>query len=153
MNDVVPIEYRQKPLHRPPGVTRSWLNVFAQDAPSVLNGANDRILIGIIHGGTQLRKNRPFKLGELKSFRCHVVAGRRNDRQSRQLIRIGRYRAACTVPPVHSPWTPPPWRGRARRPPGYTSSQNQVDRNAPRLRLIVGAPGRGALKIGAPGWW
>jgi hypothetical protein len=41
MNEVVPIEYRQQPLHRPPGVTRSWLNVFAQDAPSVLNGAND----------------------------------------------------------------------------------------------------------------
>jgi hypothetical protein len=56
MNKVVPIEYRQQPLHRPPGVMRSWLNVFAQDAPSVLNGANDRILVGIIHGGTQLEK-------------------------------------------------------------------------------------------------
>jgi hypothetical protein len=56
MNDVVPIEYRQQPLHRPPGAPRSQLNVFAQDAPSVLNGANDRILVGIIHGGTQLEK-------------------------------------------------------------------------------------------------
>jgi hypothetical protein len=56
MNDVVPIEYRQQPLHRPRGVTRSQLNVFAQDAPSVLNGANERILIGSIHRGTQLEK-------------------------------------------------------------------------------------------------
>ena len=40
--------------------------------------------------------------------------------------------------PVRSPCTSPPWRGRARRPPGYPSSQNQVDRNAPGLRLIGG---------------
>jgi hypothetical protein len=90
------------------------------------------------------RKNRPFNLGELKSFRCYVVAGRRNDRQRRQSMRIGRYRCGLHGPawplPMdgHSPWTPPPWRGRARRPPGYPSSQNQVDRNAPGLRLIGG---------------
>jgi hypothetical protein len=53
---------------------------------------------------------------------------------------------AGTVPPVHSPWTRPPWRGRARRPPGYRSSHNQVDRTAPRLRLIGGCIGRGELK-------
>jgi hypothetical protein len=58
----------------------------------------------------------------LKSFRCHVVAGRRNDPQSRQLIRIGRYRAACPVPPVHSPWTPPAVAGPCSPPSGLPQS-------------------------------
>jgi hypothetical protein len=39
--------------------------------------------------------------------------------------------------PLHMD-APLPWRGRARRPPGYPSPQNQVDRNAPGLRLIGG---------------
>jgi hypothetical protein len=36
-------------------VSRARLNVFPQNAPSVLDGRNDRILVWIIHdGGTQL---------------------------------------------------------------------------------------------------
>ena len=40
MNDVVSIEYGQQPLHRSRWVTRRWLNVFPQNAPSVLYGAD-----------------------------------------------------------------------------------------------------------------
>jgi hypothetical protein len=49
------------------------LNVFPQDAPSVLNGANKCILVGIIHGGTQFHM-RKFKPGKADSFRRRAVA-------------------------------------------------------------------------------
>jgi hypothetical protein len=40
MHDVVPIEYGQEMFHRSGSVTRSWLNIFPQDASCVLNGTN-----------------------------------------------------------------------------------------------------------------
>jgi hypothetical protein len=120
VHDVVPVEHGQETFHRSGSVTRSWLSVFAQDAPSVLNGANDRILVGIVHGSTQLEKTRPFKLGELKSFRCHVVAGRRNDRQSRQSIRTGRYRCGLHGPACPLPMDAPAVAGPCSPPSGFT---------------------------------
>lgn len=71
MNDVVPIEYRRQPLHRPPGVPRPRLNVFPQNAPSVLNGANERILIGIIYNGHAPQQNRGSRLE--RNFRSRLA--------------------------------------------------------------------------------
>jgi hypothetical protein len=56
MHDVVPVEYGQETFYRSGSVARPGLNVFPQDAPSVLNGAHQRILVGIIHDGTQLHE-------------------------------------------------------------------------------------------------
>jgi len=44
-NDLVPIEHSLQAFHRSLRVP----TVFPEDAPSVLNGANERILVGIIH--------------------------------------------------------------------------------------------------------
>src|SRR5258705_2116236 len=49
------IEHSQQTLHGSRRVARSRFNVFPQDAPSVLYGANERILIATIHRGTPLR--------------------------------------------------------------------------------------------------
>jgi hypothetical protein len=37
-------------------VALSWLNIFPKDAPSVFDGAQDSLLVGIIHNGTQLHR-------------------------------------------------------------------------------------------------
>ena len=76
-----------------------------------------------------------------------------NVRQERQLIRVAATPAACTVPPVHSPWTLTAVAGPCSPPSApYSSSQYQVDRNAPGLRLLVGCirtmSGRAAKRNG-----
>jgi len=40
VHDVVPVEYGQEIFHRSGSVARSGLNIFPQDASSVLNGTN-----------------------------------------------------------------------------------------------------------------
>src|SRR4030088_3401574 len=58
MLDVVPVEYGQQAFHGSRCVTLSPLLVFPKDAPGVLDGAQDSLLVGIIHNATQLPQNR-----------------------------------------------------------------------------------------------
>jgi hypothetical protein len=74
VHDVVPVEYGQEKFHRSGSVARPWLNIFPQDASSVLNGTNERILVGIIHGGTQFHR-AGIKRWKVDSFRRRAVAG------------------------------------------------------------------------------
>jgi hypothetical protein len=53
VHDVAPIEHGKQTFHR----SRRVPAIFPQDAPSVLNGANDGILVGIVHDGTQLHES------------------------------------------------------------------------------------------------
>ena len=69
MNDVVPVEYGEQPLHRSRRVPRPRLNVFPQNAPSVLYGADERILVGIIHNGPHTSTEPGFKRMPTDSFR------------------------------------------------------------------------------------
>jgi hypothetical protein len=62
-NDLVPIEHSLQTFHRSLRVPA----VFPQDAPGVLNGADERILVWIVHNGTQLYEIR-IKIGEEFSF-------------------------------------------------------------------------------------
>ncbi|SHG50774.1 hypothetical protein SAMN05443248_1784 [Bradyrhizobium erythrophlei] len=57
MHNLVPVEHREQTVHCSRRVTRAQLNVFPQDAPGVLNGANDRVLVGAIHDATRLMMN------------------------------------------------------------------------------------------------
>jgi hypothetical protein len=49
MHDVVPVEYGQETFYRSGSVARPGLNVFPKDAPGVLDGAQDSLLVWIIH--------------------------------------------------------------------------------------------------------
>jgi len=55
VHDVVPIEYCQQALHGSRRVARSRLNVLPEDAPGVLYGAHERILVGIIDNEIKVR--------------------------------------------------------------------------------------------------
>jgi hypothetical protein len=59
MYHVVPIEHSQQAFHRPRRVALSRLNIFAKDAPSVLKGTHERIMVGTIHNRTQLLLSKP----------------------------------------------------------------------------------------------
>jgi hypothetical protein len=63
---------------------------------------------------------------------------RRNGCQRRRLVMGRTSGALARYPPVHSQWTLNAVAGPCSRAPPYFSSQYQVDRNAPRLRLIGG---------------
>jgi hypothetical protein len=56
VHDVVPVEYGQEMFHRSGSVARPGRNIFPQDASSVLNRTNERILIGIIHDGVRFHR-------------------------------------------------------------------------------------------------
>jgi len=58
MYNVAPVEHGKQTFHRSLRVPA----VFPQDAPSVLDGANDGILVGIVHDGTQLHEKRKSRL-------------------------------------------------------------------------------------------
>jgi hypothetical protein len=67
MQNVVPVEHREQTVHCSRRVTLAGLNVFPQDAPSILNGTNQRVLVGVIHDATQLLK-LAFKVEDEFSF-------------------------------------------------------------------------------------
>ncbi len=67
MNDVAPIEHGKQTFHRSLRIPA----VFPQDAPSVLNGANDGILVGIVHDGTPTPRNQDSRWGE--NFRSRLA--------------------------------------------------------------------------------
>jgi hypothetical protein len=56
VNDVILVEYRSQTFHGSRRVALSPLNVFPEDAPGVLDGAQERLLVGIIHNRTQLHE-------------------------------------------------------------------------------------------------
>src|SRR6266403_3655337 len=60
MNDVAPIEHGKQTFHRSLRVPA----VFPQDAPGVFNGANDGIVVGIVHDGPPTLRNRDSRWGE-----------------------------------------------------------------------------------------
>src|SRR5258705_2620758 len=60
MHKVAPIEHGKQTFHRSVRVPA----VFPQDAPRVLNGANDGIVVGIVHDGTPTLRNRDSRWGE-----------------------------------------------------------------------------------------
>jgi hypothetical protein len=62
VDDVIPIEDGQETVHGYYGVSRSRPNVFPKNAPRVLNGANERILVGIVH--------HQSKRSRVDSFQC-----------------------------------------------------------------------------------
>jgi hypothetical protein len=49
MHHVILVEYDESALHGSCCVALSRLDVFPEDTPSVLDGAQKRILVGIIH--------------------------------------------------------------------------------------------------------
>jgi hypothetical protein len=51
-SDVVPIEHHWQTFHGSRCIARSRLKIFTQDAPSVINRANEGIVVGIIHNCT-----------------------------------------------------------------------------------------------------
>ncbi len=63
MYNVAPIEHGKQTFHRSLRVPA----VFPQDAPSVVDGANDGILVWIVHDGTQLHEAE-IKAGGKFSF-------------------------------------------------------------------------------------
>ncbi len=67
MDDFGLIEYGQQTFHGSLRVAWSRFNVFPQDAPSVLNGAQERVLVGIIHSGHATRQNRDGLGGAIRS--------------------------------------------------------------------------------------
>ena len=67
MNDVVPVEYGQETFYRSGSVARPGLNVFPKDAPSVLKGSQNRLLVATIHDVRNSLQNG-FKVGEEFSF-------------------------------------------------------------------------------------
>jgi hypothetical protein len=60
VHNVAPIEHGKQTFHRSLGVPA----VFPQDAPGVLNRANDGIVVGIVHDGTPTLRNRDSRWGE-----------------------------------------------------------------------------------------
>jgi hypothetical protein len=48
VNDIVPVEYHEKPFNGPRCVSRPF-DVLTKDAPCVLDCAQDRVLVGVIH--------------------------------------------------------------------------------------------------------
>ena len=60
VHNVAPIEHGKQTFHRSLRVPA----VFPQDAPGVLNGANDGILVGIVHDGTPTPRNQDSRWGE-----------------------------------------------------------------------------------------
>jgi len=60
VHNVAPIEHGKQTFHRSLRVPA----VFPQDAPGVLNGANDGIVVGIVHDGTPTLRNRDSRWGE-----------------------------------------------------------------------------------------
>src|SRR5947207_12820423 len=67
VHNVAPIEHGKQTFHRSLRVPA----VFPQDAPGVLNGANDRILVGIVHDGTPTPRNQDSRWGE--NFRSRLA--------------------------------------------------------------------------------
>jgi len=68
VHNVAPIEHGKQTFHR----SRRVPAIFPQDAPSVLNGANDGILVGIIHDGTPTPRKRESSLEA--NFRSRLAA-------------------------------------------------------------------------------
>jgi hypothetical protein len=68
MHDVFPVEYGQETFYRSGSVARPGLNVFPKDAPSVLKGSQDRLLVGTIHDVRYFPQQNGFKVGEEFSF-------------------------------------------------------------------------------------
>jgi hypothetical protein len=62
VSQVAPIEHGKQTFHRSFRVAA----VFPQDVPGVLNGANDGILVGIVHDGTPTKSG--IKTAEEFSF-------------------------------------------------------------------------------------
>jgi hypothetical protein len=67
MYNVAPIEHGKQTFHRSLRVPA----VFPQDAPGVLNSANDGILVGIVHDGTPTPRNQDSRWGE--NFRSRLA--------------------------------------------------------------------------------
>jgi hypothetical protein len=106
VHDVVPVEYGLEMFHRSGSVARPGLNIFTQDASSVLNGTQERILVGPIHDAGNSRNRTDSRLGKnfrsrwhcgLMSWRlsrlvAHYVGSRVGFRQDLHAVRSG---AAC----------------------------------------------------------
>ena len=67
VHNVAPIEHGKQTFHRSLRVPA----VFPQDVPGVLNGANDGIVVGIVHDSTPTPRNRDSRWGE--NFRSRLA--------------------------------------------------------------------------------
>ena len=71
MHDIVPVEYRQETFYRSGSVARPGFNVFPKDAPSVLKGSQNRLLVGTIHDVRNSLNRTDSRLG--RSFRSSLA--------------------------------------------------------------------------------
>ena len=70
-HDVVPVKYGQETFYRSGSVARPGLNVFPKDAPSVLKGSQNRLLVGTIHDVRNSLNRTDSRLG--RSFRSSLA--------------------------------------------------------------------------------
>jgi hypothetical protein len=114
MNDVAPIEHGKQTFHRSLRVPA----VFPQDAPGVLNGANDGILVGIVHDSTQLHEsgNQDWRQIFVPVWRCGFMSRRLSRPVARSVhSRVGLIKPARLGPASHE-------HGWRRAAPDYRSS-------------------------------
>src|SRR6266576_4695463 len=74
VHNVAPIEHGKQTFHRSLRVPA----VFPQDAPGVLNGANDGIVVGIVNDGTPTPRNQDSRWGRIfvPLWRCGFMSRR-----------------------------------------------------------------------------
>jgi hypothetical protein len=78
MHDVFPVEYGQETFYRSGSVARPGLNVFPKDAPSVLKGSQNRLLVGTIHDVRNSLNRTDSRLGRsfVPRWRCGLMSRR-----------------------------------------------------------------------------
>jgi hypothetical protein len=99
-SNVIPIKHGLQTFHRSLRVPA----VFSQDTPGVLNGANDGILVGIVHDGTQLHEsgNQDWKQIFVPLWRCGFMSRRLNATVARSVYsRVGLIKPARLGPASH----------------------------------------------------
>jgi len=100
MYNVAPIEHGKQTFHRSLRVPA----VFPQDAPGVLNGANDGILVGIVHDryATPRKRNQDWRQIFVPVWRCGFMSRR----LSRPVARSVHSRVGLVKPARLGPATP-----------------------------------------------
>jgi hypothetical protein len=87
VNDIISIEHSQQTLHRSRCIARTRLEVLAQNAPCVIKGANEGIMVGTIHERKATPQIRDSKLKPADSFRRRAVAWPKSHRSLASLRR------------------------------------------------------------------
>ena len=107
MYNVAPIEHSKQTFHRSLCVPA----VFPQDALGVLNCANDGILVGIVHDGTQLHEsgNQDWRRIFVPVSRCGFMSRRLSLPVARSVLHLHSIPAPHWQPNFSSPSTRSKW--------------------------------------------